>query len=152
MQTTTEKSTAALNDLIVINNDRYEGYQKAMGLINDADLKTLFSELSFQSKSFNTELRDLLPFTDDMPKRDETRLSGKFYRAWMDIKNTLSSNDRKMVLESCEKGEDVAKKAYESVLANREELPTENVEIIQRQYDEILESHIQIKKLRDSTT
>lgn len=151
METMAEKTANALNDLIVINNDRYEGYQKAMEQTKDADLKDLFSEFSTQSKANNLELRSMVPALEETPDRDETRLSGKFYRAWMDVKNALSSNSRKEVLSSCEYGEDVAKKAYENALADRAELSSGAVAQIQKQYDEILHAHNQIKALRDSS-
>ena len=146
----TKKTTEAVSDLIIINNDRYEGYQKAMEQTNDSDLKTLFSQYSEQSKSFSAELQPLIPSSGNAPKRDETRISGKFYRAWMDIKNALSANDRKAVLSSCEYGEDVAKEAYKDALIDRAALPTEVVNLIQEQYDEILDAHNTIKSLRDS--
>ena len=119
METTIKKTASTLGDPIIINNDRYEGYQKAIEQTKDLDLKILFSTISVQSKDNNASLRSLvLPAGEDTPDRDETRISGKFYRAWMDIKNTLSSNNRKDILSSCEKGEDVAKKAYEDALAD----------------------------------
>ena len=150
METLSEKTADALNDLIVINNDRYEGYQKAMDQTNDADLKALFSQFSIQSKANNAELRSLVPATEEEAGRDETRLSGKFYRAWMDIKNSLSSNNRKEVLSSCEYGEDVAKKAYENALEERESLSSDAVATIQKQYDHLLDAHNKVKALRDS--
>lgn len=150
METISEKTADALKDLIIINNDRFEGYQKAMEQVKDADLKELFSQFSIQSKANNVELRTLVPATEDTPDRDETRISGKFYRAWMDVKNALASNNRKEVLSSCEYGEDVAKKAYEDALKDRAELSTGAVANIQNQYDELLHAHNQVKALRDS--
>jgi uncharacterized protein (TIGR02284 family) len=150
METITEKTVETLNDLIIINNDRLEGYQKAMDQTDDLDLKALFTMLSMQSKVNNVSLRSLVPAGEETPDRDETRLSGKFYRAWMDVKNALSSNDRKNVLSSCEKGEDVAKKAYENALADSDELSPDAVATIQKQYDEILEAHDKMKYLRDN--
>lgn len=145
-----EKTTDNLRDLIIINNDRYEGYQKAMEQTKDADLNSLFSKYSSQSKTYASELRTLIPASEDEPARDETRLSGKFYRAWMDVKNALSANDRKAVLNSCEYGEDVAKKAYENVLEDREEMSPTSVSLIQNQFDQLLDAHNKIKGLRDS--
>ncbi len=150
MKTISEKTANALNDLIIINNDRYEGYQKAMEQTQDADLKDLFSTYSVQSKANNAELGSMVPASEEVPERDETRLSGKFYRVWMDVKNALVSNNRKEVLSSCEYGEDVAKKAYENALADRAELTADVVAKIQKQYDELLNAHNQVKALRDS--
>ena len=150
METIIEKTASTLGDLIIINNDRYEGYQKAKDQAEDQDLKTLFSMLSTQSKANNASLISLVPAGEDTPDRDETRLSGKFYRVWMDVKNALSSNNRQNILVSCEHGEDVAKKAYENALADRKELKPEAVATIQKQYDELLEAHNKIKALRDN--
>ena len=145
-----EKTTENLRDLIIINNDRYEGYQKAMEQTKDADLNALFSKFSSQSKTYASELRTLIPASEDEPGRDETRLSGKFYRIWMDLKNALSTADRKAVLSSCEHGEDVAKKAYENVLEDRDGMSPTSVTLIQNQYDHLLDAHNTVKALRDS--
>ncbi|MEO6901485.1 MAG: PA2169 family four-helix-bundle protein [Bacteroidia bacterium] len=150
MKTVSEKTTEALSDLVIINNDRYEGYQKAMELTKDSDLKSLFSKLSSQSKTYSSELRTLIPFKDDAPKRDETRTSGKFYRAWMDVKTALASNDRKAVLNSCEYGEDVAKKTYEDTLKDSENIPSNVLTCIKKQHSEIIHAHDTIKSLRDA--
>ena len=150
METMSETTTDNLRDLIIINNDRYEGYQKAMEQTEDADLNTLFSKFSSQSKTYAAELRTLIPSTEDEPERDETRLSGKFYRVWMDVKNALSTADRKAVLSSCEYGEDVAKKAYQNALEDREAMSPSSVTLIQNQYDQLLAAHDTVKALRDS--
>lgn len=150
METSIEKTADTLNDLIIINNDRYEGYQKAMEQTNDADLKSLFSTFSSQSKANNSALRSLVPSSEETPDRDETRISGKFYRAWMDVKNALDSGDRKKILSSCEYGEDVAKKAYENALNDRNEISSDAALMIENQYAELREAHDQVKALRDS--
>lgn len=150
MESISEKTAKALSDLIIINNDRYEGYKKAQEQVNDADLKSLFGEFSAQSQTYASNLRGLVPSFEDQPDRDETRISGKFYRVWMDVRNALSTNNRKEVLSSCEYGEDVAKKAYENVLEDRAELSADAVTTIQNQYDELLRAHNQVKALRDS--
>ena len=150
METTIEKTAQTLSDLIIINNDRYEGYQKAKEQTKDADLKNLFASFSTPSKANNVSLRALVPASEETPDRDETRLSGKFYRAWMDVKNSLDEGNRKKILSSCEHGEDVAKKAYEDALEDRNELSPEAVATIQKQYNEILKAHNEVKALRDS--
>lgn len=152
MATISEKTAKALKELILINNDRTEGYKKAMDEVKDSDLKTLFSQYSSQSRENAQELRTLVPAGEDTPDRDETMLSGKFYRVWMDVKEALSAHNRKAVLQSCEYGEDIAKKAYETALENREELSSEAVATVQKQYDHLLDAHNQVKALRDSAS
>lgn len=150
MDTTLKATKETLKELILLNNDRYEGYQKAVDQTNDEDLKQLFSTLSEQSNRYSSELQSHFPDKDDMPKSDETKNTGKLYRVWMDIKNALSTNDRHSVLAACEYGEDVIKKGYEDALKNREDLDAQALSVIQRQYDSLLEAHNRVKALRDS--
>ena len=150
METTIEKTAEVLNDLIIINNDRYEGYEKAREEVKDPDLKDFFATYGNQSKANNIELRALVPASEETPGRDETTLSGKFYRAWMDVKNALDEGDRKKILSSCEYGEDVAKSAYEGALEDWASLSPQVVETIKKQYKDILIVHNQVKTLRDS--
>jgi uncharacterized protein (TIGR02284 family) len=61
------KTATTIKDLIVINNDRYEGYKTAAEETKDADLKSLFTEFSLQSKGFSQELRKFLPAGEEQP-------------------------------------------------------------------------------------
>lgn len=150
MKTTTSKEKiTALKELIIINNDRYEGYTKASEMVKDADLKTLFTKFASESKGFSEELKTHIPYSDEKPG-DETTLSGKVFRAWMDIKKALSSDDRKAVLASCEFGEDAAKKTYDSVLDDPEGVSGELLQIIRTQRSSIQHGHDTVKQLRDS--
>jgi uncharacterized protein (TIGR02284 family) len=144
------KTTSTIKDLIIINNDRYEGYKTAAEETKDADLKAMFTEFSLQSKTFSEELRNYLPANEDQPNSDETKNSGKLYRVWMDIKAAVTGNDRKAILSSCEYGEDHAKKHYNEAVEHPEDIPAEALQIVQRQRTEILRGHDKVKAMRDS--
>ncbi|MBF6629311.1 MAG: PA2169 family four-helix-bundle protein [Proteiniphilum sp.] len=139
-----------LNDLVLINNDRVEGYQKAIEELKpeDADLKFVFQERIDQSRSFHTELVAEIAKTGREIEQG-TKLSGKIYRAWMDVKAFFSGADRKAILDNCEDGEDAALRAYNEAL-ECEELTPEQRTIIIRQQASIKISHDKIKAMRDS--
>lgn len=139
----------ALNKLVEINNDRVEGYEKAAKETDDSSLKALFMRFSAQSRSFRSELEGLVRSQGEDPI-EGTTTSGKFYRAWMDIKAALSGKDRKAIVASCEYGEDVAKETYEEVIKDLSVAPTTLMSVIQRHYQEITEAHNQIKMMRDT--
>jgi uncharacterized protein (TIGR02284 family) len=143
------KTVTTIRDLIVINNDRYEGYKTAAEETKDADLKALFNEFSLQSKGFSEELRKFIP-SSEQPESDATKPSGKLYRVWMDVKAAVTGNDRKAILSSCEYGEDHAKKHYNEAMEHLNELPADAVELIRRQHSEILKGHDRVKAMRDS--
>lgn len=147
---TQEKTTAAITDLIVINNDRSEGYKTASQETKDADLKELFNSYSVQSSGFSGELRQFVAAGEDQPKRDETKVTGKLFRTWMDVKAAVTNNDRKAILSSCEFGEDTAKKHYQEALENTQDIAPEALEIVRKQHAELQTAHDRIKALRDA--
>jgi uncharacterized protein (TIGR02284 family) len=150
MKTINKETTKAIRSLIIINNDRREGYMEAEKLVKDEDLKTLFLKLSTQSEGFRNELQALLTDLEDAPAPDSTKASGKVFRTWMDVKDNLAGNNRKAVLSSCEFGEDAAKKEYASVLKDAEGMDPQTLDLIHRQNAELLKAHDRIKSLRDS--
>jgi uncharacterized protein (TIGR02284 family) len=151
MKTIDEKTTKALRKLIIINNDRFEGYQDAKNHADDGDLKILFEKYSLQSKKFGNEIEMMIPdLSDDVPDSDDTKASGKLFRAWMEIKDNLAPNNRKAVLSSCEFGEDAAKREYDRVLEDAEDISPEALAMIHRHRAELQAAHDEIKAMRDS--
>ena len=148
-----EKTTEILNDLISINNDRIEGYNKAEKETDneDADLQTLFRQMASESRSYVNDLSKYVASAGDQPT-DKTSLSGKIYRTWMDMKATFTGKDRKAILASCEFGEDAAQKAYDQALSSDAELPAEIRQLIMDQKSSLKKSHDYIKSLRDTQT
>ncbi|MES2140893.1 MAG: PA2169 family four-helix-bundle protein [Bacteroidota bacterium] len=116
METIEEKGLETLRELIIINNDRYEGYKTATKETDDASLKNLFSEFSRQSKKFSDELRKLIPPNEKAPKYDETKIFGDLYRSWMNMKNALTENNNEAILLSCEFSEDIIRKTYDDFI------------------------------------
>jgi uncharacterized protein (TIGR02284 family) len=144
-----EKMIGILNDLIRINNDRVDGYEKAAKEAKsvDADLQALFHRFAQESKQFASELKLLVKEYGGDPAEDTTT-SGKIYRVWMDLKATITGKDRKAILASCEFGEDAAQKAYDKALESDDLIP-EVRELIVRQKSLLRQSHDMVKKFRD---
>jgi uncharacterized protein (TIGR02284 family) len=145
-----KKAIDALNTLVEINNDRIEGYETAARETNEPDLKVLFTKLAETSQDCRIELEREVELLGGTPAKG-TKVSGKFFRAWMDVKAAITGKDRKAILESCEFGEDQAINTYESVLEDeREHLTTEQIALIESQYDLIKADHDAVRALRDS--
>lgn len=110
-----EKTVDAINELIEINNDRIEGYEKASENTEERDLKELFSAFEQTSRKCLGELKsEIVKFGGKVTEGTST--SGKFFRAWMDFKSALTGKDRKAILESCQYGEEQADESYQKVL------------------------------------
>ena len=111
------KIIEAFNTLIVINNDRIEGYKTAEAEAKETDLKMLFSDLMETSVQNRKELVAEVIRLGGTPE-EGTRVTGKFLRMWMDVKAALTGNDREKILDSCKYGEDVIHETYKKVLIN----------------------------------
>ena len=145
-----EKQTRILNDLILINNDRVLGYQKAMEELRkeDADLKLLFQEKINQSDSYKTELSEEIVKTGHKVEKGTTN-AGKIYRVWMDVKAFFGGSERKVVLDNCEDGEDAALAAYNDALSS-EGLTTEVRSLLTNHHAELKIAYNRIKALKSA--
>lgn len=144
-----EKVITALNKLIVINNDRIEGYDTASKETEDEELKTLFADLA---KTSHTNKEDLVHEVRYMNGKEEegTRVTGKFFRVWMDVKAALSGNERKAILENCEFGEKVALDTYETVLVDYHgDLSTEQKTMLNKQMDHLKADRDHVKRMME---
>jgi uncharacterized protein (TIGR02284 family) len=147
-----DKTVDVLNKLLEINNDRVEGYETALKETDEADLKTLFAQLARTSSKFVTELTDEIRSMDGKPV-EGTMVSGKFFRAWMDVKAALTGRNRKAILSSCEFGEDSAVNTYEKVLSDDlDNLSSMQVDLIRAQFALIKADHDKVRYLRDSVS
>jgi uncharacterized protein (TIGR02284 family) len=145
-----ERAIDVLNDLIRINNDRVEGYEKAIDKTKetDVDLRAVFGNMAQESRKYANELTTQVRRLGGDPASGTTA-SGKIYRVWMDVKSGMSSSDRKSVLEECEYGEDAAQKAYEKALEPGNDLPTDIRALIHDEKSNLKNSHDTIRNYRD---
>jgi uncharacterized protein (TIGR02284 family) len=145
-----EKQARILNDLVLINNDRVVGYEKAMEELKkeDSDLKLLFQEKINQSNSYKTELSQEITKIGHKIEKGTTN-AGKIYRVWMDVKTFFGGADRKVILDNCVDGEDAAVVAYNDALTS-EGLTTEIRSLLTRHHAELKISYNKIKALKDA--
>lgn len=137
-----------LNDLIRINEDRTEGYEKAMDELDDnsADIMETFSEIARKSQVFKNELSGAVLRLGGVPA-DNSAGTGNVYQFWMDLK---SGGNNKSVLESCEFGEDAALKAYDEALEVGIKYPDDIQGIILNQREMLEDSHETVKQYKDA--
>jgi uncharacterized protein (TIGR02284 family) len=134
----TDESIEVLNNLIVINNDRIEGYKTAYSETYEEELRSLFSMLEQTSMKCKTDLEAEVKRLGGTPE-EGTKTSGKFYRVWMDIKAAVTGSDHKTILNSCEYGEKIAINAYEDAL-------DEDIDDITFEQRAMLNSHLTMIK------
>ena len=144
-----EKTIAALNTLITINNDRMEGYETAAKETEEQDLKSLFAQFSSTSQKCKQELTNEVSRLGGT-SAEGTLTTGKLHRVWMDVKAALTGKDREAILKSCEFGEGVAQDTYEKALENDiENLNVEQQTMIKAQHTLLKADQDKVKSMRD---
>lgn len=139
---------STLNDLIETSKDGQEGFRVCAedAEQRDAQFKALFLERSHGCAAAAAELQELVRALGGNPAEHGT-VSGSLHRQWVNIKSLITGKDDEAVLNECERGEDVALKAYREAL--QKDLPANIRMVVERQYQGVLANHDRVKSLRD---
>lgn len=137
-----------LKDLLQINIDGREGFKVAREAVDDAELKTVFSELSSQRDAFAAQLANRISALGGEVNVTGSML-GKVHQSWIGLKAAITSRDPHAVLAECERAEDRAKAGYTDVQTIN--LDAETRDMLETQRQAVLHAHNRVKALRDST-
>ena len=137
-----------LNDLIKICNDGKEGFRACAenASISSANLRAMLNERAHECALAAEELSALVREMSGTPATGTTT-AGALHRGWLNVKTSITGKTDRHVLEECERGEDVAKLAYQTALAK--EIPASIRSIVEQQYQGVLSNHSLIKKLHE---
>lgn len=145
----TEVDKEVINNMIQINSDRIQGYNKAIDNLHpdDEDLKSVFAGMSRQSTKYKETLIQMRQELGE--DQNETTNPGKVSSRAIKIKAEFSNNNRQTILNNCETGEDAVKKAYKMFLETKN-LSIAVKSILESQQTELIAAHNHIKELRNS--
>lgn len=132
----------ALQTLAELQADREAGYRKVAeeATVADFDLKIMFQNIARSSeKSFEFLNAFLAEYGGEKVEHENSFLS-KIHQTWIDVKNAISTKDRKALLSSCEFGENVIIGAYETILEDDKLVDVEIRLLLHGQLDEMRKS------------
>lgn len=144
----TRETIEVLNDLILMNNDRIIGYERAIHETKqeDSDLKILFASMVAESHRMKIALAtEVQTLGAEVSKG--TTMEGKIYQVWRELKAVFSGHNRHTILSNCEAIEDAAQRAYRTAL--KHELPAFIRDLLTRQLETLQSSHEEVQSLRD---
>ena len=146
----TNESIDVLNNLIILNNDRIDGYKAAYSETYKEELRNLFTKLEQTSFQCKTELESEVKHLGGTPD-EGTMFLGKLHRGWMDIKSAIMGSDSETILSSCEYGEQTIIKAYEDALEDDdEEINLEQKSMLNHQLTLLKGDYEKIKSMQTS--
>lgn len=147
MNTTTGSVTTVLNTLVETCRDGQEGFRSAADHVQNAELKSLFSELSEQRGQFMDKLRRIVEENGEAVDGDGS-VSGALHRGWINLKSAMTGGDEHAILAECERGEDSAVAEYREALEHEEFTGSTRV-LLQQQYTAVQAAHDRVRDLRD---
>jgi uncharacterized protein (TIGR02284 family) len=137
---------STLNELLEITRDGEQGFRTCAEGVGSAHLKTLMEAAAERCAVGARELEVKITSLGGTPAQGGT-ISGSIHRTWTDLKSAVTGMNEREILSECERGEDVAKAAYESAL--RKALPNDVHGLIERQYQGVKANHDRVRDLRD---
>jgi uncharacterized protein (TIGR02284 family) len=146
---TNDDVISTLNTLIETCKDGQNGFQEAAEGVENSNLKSLFYEFSQQRAQFAGELQSLVRELGGDPENSGS-MAASLHRGWINIKSVVTGKDDTAILNECERGEDVAKNAYQT--AGTSNLPSNVAEVVQKQAEAVRQAHDKVKHLRDVGT
>jgi uncharacterized protein (TIGR02284 family) len=144
---TNDKAVAVLNELIETCLDGENGFRTSAEELEDANVTRLFSSYAQQRAEFAEELkREVRRLGGDPDQKGH--VTGAVHRGWINLKAALTGHDTHAVIAEAERGEDVAKAAFQKAIDDGD-LPPETRQIVERQFMQVKEAHDHVRSLRD---
>jgi uncharacterized protein (TIGR02284 family) len=138
---------STLNNLIETCKDGQNGFQTAAEDVENSNLKSVFYEFGQQRAQYVGELQALVRELGGDPENTGST-AATLHRGWINIKSVLTGKDEAAILNEAERGEDIAKNAYEKATAMS--LPANVSSVIQKQYAGVKMAHDKVRDLRDA--
>jgi uncharacterized protein (TIGR02284 family) len=136
---------SVLNGLVETAKDGAEGFKTAAEKVKTSDLKALFSKYAAQRAGYVRELQAAVSELGEKPA-EHGHLTGSLHRGWINLKEALSKNEDKAIIDEAEAGEDAAKKAYAEAL--QKPLPSNIKALVEKQNAGVLEAHNTVRNLK----
>jgi uncharacterized protein (TIGR02284 family) len=77
-------------------------------------------------------------------------MSGSVHRGWINIKSAVTGQSDASIIAEAERGEDIAKEAFEK--ATQTDLPVATRQIVQQQSAKVRAAHDQVRDLKRATS
>jgi uncharacterized protein (TIGR02284 family) len=135
-----------LKDLLSIVNDGKEGYETASEATDKIELQGIFLRYSAQRALYASELKDHIATHGGKADNDNGGVLGALHRTWIDIKQTLSGNNDKAILNAVVSGEAKALQKYNGYIADYQD-HADHIELLRRQRDGIEEAAHEMQSL-----
>lgn len=146
MNTDSDRTVKAINDLIETTLDSVNGYRHAAEGVSDPKLKALFSERAGEREELSRRLQSEVHSFGGDPEHEQSLL-GRIHNKFAEIRGEVMGQDDSGVVDEVERGEDVIKARFEEA-ARDVDLPEPVRKRIAEEYASIKADHDSISALK----
>jgi len=143
------KIISDLKSLVTIVNDGKEGYESAAETTDSVELKAIFLKYAAERKSYELELKSHLATHGGESDNSDGGILGTLHRAWIDVKEALSSKEDAAILGAIETGEKAAIEKYDGLLKDPS-THADHLDLLNKQRDGIQNALTDITSLKAS--
>lgn len=143
---TSDETIAVLNDLIETCKDGEYGFGLCAEYVDAPELRELLEHRTAQCRLAAEELQRQVVLLRGDPDFGGS-VSGAAHRGWVSMRGTLAGYSDPMLLEECERGEDIALARYARALHAR--LPPNIDALIRTQFQGARANHDLVRSLKD---
>jgi len=134
-----------LNHLIELGKDGELSCTTGAREVKNSEIRAILTGTAESCRASVSELQGLVTSLGAQP-RDRGTVGGTLQRGWMEILHVIAPNNDDAVLQLCERGEETARREYQSALT--QEMPEAIRAVVQRQFDGMQRHHERIHAMR----
>jgi uncharacterized protein (TIGR02284 family) len=144
-----DQTISTLNSLIETLKDGENGFRTAAEGLTDPQTKAVFQQYARERAQMAQELQAEVRTLGGDPEKAGS-MSGSVHRGWINIKSAVTGKDDGSIISEAERGEDIAKSAYEKAL--QASLPASVTAIVSRQAVQVRAAHDKVRSMERSFT
>lgn len=144
-----DRDVSVLNSLIKTTLDSVKGFKDAAEDVNAGTYQNLFSQFASERSRVASDLQAEVRRLGGNPEDDSSFLAAA-HRAFMNLKEMISSRDDQAVIEEVERGEDYIKGKFAEALGDTELSPATR-SVIQQAYTSVRAGHDRVSALKHRT-
>jgi len=139
---------STLKDLVKINLDRMQDYNKAVIQTTNETLQYLFEKISSQSKTFACELNRFL-WSEGINPEEGNYSNGKIYKDWSRLKAGFHLEKKYGFLDTIIQQEEIALLVYDEAL-QQQDITSDLRQTISTQKKLLDEAYVQVQRMQEA--
>ena len=143
-----DHDVTVLNSLITTTIDSANGFDEAANDARSERFKTMFREYGSERRECVRRLQDEVRRLGGTPE-DDGSVKAAAHRTWLNLKDAVTGESDKQIVEEVENGEDYIKEKYETALKD-DKLSPQARSVIQEAFVSVRKGHDRASQLKHS--